>query len=416
MRLLMLNHNLRGRGTWHRAWQLARELARRGHAVTIWSAAPHHYYRPCREIVDGVSILETPSWAPLAGADDGWGPLDALYRAGRVLVEPFDLCYAFAHPPNVALPAWLARRVRRRPLLYDWCDWYEGGIFPKRQAARREDLTRDEAWMQSFAERREIALERGMARLAGRLTVISERLCELALAAGRQAGEIMLLPNGADLDGIRPLDAARCRAELGLPDGHLWLGYVANYHPDQQLLLGALARAARAHPSLRLLKTGPPFSERLVRDLGLAPCIHDLGFVEFARIPLVLGAADVLVLPLEDNPSNRARVPFKFTDYLAAGRPVVSCLVGDLRRWFAPAPGEPPIGLAGAATPDALGEAMARTLDPAQAGARAAMGAAARALAEREFTWPALVDRLELFLAAWLGDATVTRRVDDARG
>jgi len=121
-----------------------RHLARRGHAVTLWTAAPHHYYRPARETREGVTIVETPSWAPLAWADDGWGPLDVAYRLLRVVLEPFDLCYAFAHPPNVAWPAWVARWVRGRRLIYDWCDWYEGGIFPKRAALRREGLAAED--------------------------------------------------------------------------------------------------------------------------------------------------------------------------------------------------------------------------------------------------------------------------------
>ena len=118
MRILILNHNLRGRGTWHRAWQLGRHLARRGRAVTLWTAAPNHFYRPASETREGVTIVETPSWAPLAGADDGWGPLDVAYRLLRIAIEPFDLCYAFAHPPSVAWPAWAARWVRGRRLVY----------------------------------------------------------------------------------------------------------------------------------------------------------------------------------------------------------------------------------------------------------------------------------------------------------
>lgn len=401
MRILMLNHNLRGRGTWHRAWQLGRELARRGHAVTLWTAAPHHFYRPAREEREGVTIVETPSWAPLAGADDGWGPLDAIYRSLRVLVTPFDLCYAFAHPPNVALPAWIARTVRGRPLLYDWCDWYEGGIFPKRREARQAGLAApDEKFLQARAEGWDVGLERRMLRLAGRVTVISGRLRELAIQAGRRPEELLLLPNGANLEGIRPLEAEVCRRALGLEPEGPYLGYVANYHPDQELLLHALALACATLPGLKLIKTGPPFSPGLVRELELAPRLIDLGFVPEEQIPLILGAADALALPLEANASNAARVPFKFTDYLAAGRPVVTCRVGDLGRWFGPEAGQSPIGIASQPDPEAYGEALREIF--ASGGERRAMGDAARRLAETEFSWRQLTDRLESFINLWL--------------
>ncbi len=398
----MLNHNLEGRGTWHRAWQLGRELARRGHRVSLWTAAPHHFYRPAREVREGVEIIGTPSWAPLAGADDGWGPLDVLYRLARILLEPIDLCYCFAHPPNVFLPAWVARRIRRKPLLYDWCDWYEGGIFPKRQALRRSGLApATESLFQPLAERGEVALERRMARLAGRVSVISRRLRELSLEAGRRPEELLLLPNGADLDGIRPLDAAACRAELGLPPDGLYLGYVANYHPDQELLLRAFAQACRAVPKLKMIATGPPFSEDLMRGLELGGRVIGLGSVPSSLIPPILGAADALALPLEDNASNIARVPFKFTEYLAAGRPVVACQVGDVAQWFEPQTDAPPIGIASFPQPEAYGEAIRRIM--AEDSDRAAMGASARRLAEAEFSWPVLADRLETFIARWLG-------------
>ena len=124
-------------------------------------------------MTDGVRILETPSWAPLAAPDDGWGPLDILYRSARALFEPCDLAIAFAHPPNVALPAWILARLRRRPLLYDWCDWYEGGIFPKRLEARARGLAGAERPLQPRVERADVALERRMPRLAGAVSVIS---------------------------------------------------------------------------------------------------------------------------------------------------------------------------------------------------------------------------------------------------
>jgi glycosyltransferase involved in cell wall biosynthesis len=404
----MLNHNLRERGTWHRAWHLARELARRGHAVTLWTAAPHHYYRGARaadpELGDRLVVVETPSWAPLAGADDGWGPLDIAWRAIHSLAVRCDLVYAFAHPPNVQWPAALLHGLRRKPLLYDWCDWYEGGIFPKRAAARRAGhVPPGEKILQSRIERWDVGLERRILRRCDRATVISEFLRDEAVRQGRRREDLLLLPNGANLDGIRPLDRDACRRELeltGLPDGASLLAYVANYHPDQSLLLGALAHAVRRNPSIRLLLAGAPFAPALVAEWNLADRIIDLGRVPADRVDRVLGAADALALPLEDNDSNRARVPYKFTDYLASGRAVVTSPVGDLARWFG-ADVPDPIGLAAAPTPEAYGAAIARAFDPATD--LAALGAAARRLAEREFAWSALADRLESFIADWLG-------------
>jgi glycosyltransferase involved in cell wall biosynthesis len=409
LKILILTHNLRERGTWHRAWAIGRELALRGHRVILWTAAPHHYYRPVARRhgpADGKLIeVQTPSWAPLAGPDDGWGPLDVAWRSFRVLFESFDLCYAFAHPPNVCIPAWLASRLRRRPLLYDWCDWYAGGVFPKRDAARRSGPAAPrEPVFQRRAERWEVSLERSMPRLARRVTVISDHLRRLTLEAGRREDEILLLPNGANLDGIVPADADEARRKLRLPAtiGPI-LGYAANYHPDEALLLEAVAHARATVPQLRLLVAGAPLTDALVRRHGLEQTVIHLGRIPANAIGDVLAAADALALPLEDNPHNRARVPFKFTDYLASGRPVVTSPVGDLARWFAA--DASPIGAAAEPTPQAYGEAIARVL-ASPAADRAAMGRAARNLAETHFAWPGLVDQLEAFIEDWLGTKT----------
>jgi hypothetical protein len=60
MRILCLNHNLREHGTYFRAFHLARELARRGHQMTLWTASEHHWYRPAESQQDGVANLRSP--------------------------------------------------------------------------------------------------------------------------------------------------------------------------------------------------------------------------------------------------------------------------------------------------------------------------------------------------------------------
>ena len=109
---------------------------------------------------------------------------------------------------------------------------------------------------------------------------------------------------------------------------------------------------------------------------------------------MILGAADGLLLPLEANPSNVARVPYKFTDYLAAGRPVATCRVGDLVRYFDRS--APPIGLAGKANEEGFAAAISGVFG--EDFDRESAGRNARDLAEREFDWAHLTAGLEAFL------------------
>ncbi len=73
MRLLFLNHNVRGRGTYVRAFQLGRELVRAGHEVTLVTTSERARWAVREEASDGVRVVEMPDlwWGP---ARTGWDP------------------------------------------------------------------------------------------------------------------------------------------------------------------------------------------------------------------------------------------------------------------------------------------------------------------------------------------------------
>lgn len=439
MRLLFLNHNLREHGTYFRALHLARELVARGHEVALWTVSPERWYRSTRREIDGVSIVETPSWSPLLNPDDGWGPLDIAWRSLRIWTERADLVYAFAHPPNIYLPAWIARRVRRIPLVVDWCDVYRDGIFPQREKIRAYSTPHAgesaaasggpssashsarkagaRLSLQRAAERYEARLERRILRMADGVTVISHYLEIEALAAGVPADRLLRFPSGANLDAIRPTPEQAARDELSAmahaeafgPEAcaalldaaqsrRPLLGYIANYNPDEEFFLDALARVFKARPDAALLAACPQFTPGLVERFGVAPNLIALGRRPFAEMNRILGASDLLLAPLEDNVSNRGRWPNKFGDYLAAGRAVVTNDVGDAAEYVRRAAerGEP-VGVAAPCESAAFAGAILQAL--AHPNQLREWGAAARRLAEGELAWPKLAIEAELFLA-----------------
>jgi len=54
----------------------------------------------------------------------------------------------------------------------------------------------------------------------------------------------------------------------------------------------------------------------------------------FKEVPLYLSAADVLVLPMDNVPIEKARFPMRFGDYIAAGRPIISNAVGEVKYYL----------------------------------------------------------------------------------
>jgi len=89
-------------------------------------------------------------------------------------------------------------------------------------------------------------------------------------------------------------------------------------------------------PDALLLLVGPRNreAEQLIAELGLSGAVHSTGTLPFARVPVPMGASDVLLLPCSNTLTNRARGPIKLGDYLAAGRAVLANPVGDLVEVF----------------------------------------------------------------------------------
>jgi glycosyltransferase involved in cell wall biosynthesis len=101
-----------------------------------------------------------------------------------------------------------------------------------------------------------------------------------------------------------------------------------------------------------------------------------------------LGAADILLLPLTDIALDRARYPHKLSDYVAAGRPLVACDVGEtgrLLRRFNFGVLAPPIA-------EGFAQKIAKVADTPEHWNE--MGTQTRAAAENHFNWDVLVDAL----------------------
>src|SRR5687767_10639385 len=130
MRILFLNHNVARRGgTFYRAYQIARYLVRRGHAVTLLTISAARRWGFDREEGEGVEIIHAPDLLWGIGRT-GWDPWDTLNRVAYLRGQRWDIIHAWDSRPAVILPALYARRQSRTAngkLVVDWCDWWGRG-------------------------------------------------------------------------------------------------------------------------------------------------------------------------------------------------------------------------------------------------------------------------------------------------
>ncbi|MGH7574978.1 MAG: glycosyltransferase, partial [Longimicrobiales bacterium] len=186
MRILFLNHNIAGVGTYQRAWNFGRELAGRGHEVTLVTTSRRARVRAQWSTRDGVTVLEAPDlWN--GPARSGWDPWNTWRRVARLAGRSFDVVHAFDSRPVVIFPALAVRRATGAALFMDWADWWgRGGTIQERSGwLVRTAFGPIETWFEEAFRGQAVAS-----------TVISEALRRRCIGLGVDAARVLRVPDG----------------------------------------------------------------------------------------------------------------------------------------------------------------------------------------------------------------------------
>jgi teichuronic acid biosynthesis glycosyltransferase TuaC len=162
------------------------------------------------------------------------------------------------------------------------------------------------------------------AQAAGGLVAVSAALKRDMVELGMEAGKIRVHRAGVDLDAFKPIDRQEAKKALGI-DGPLIVAAGALIPlKGQRLAIEALAHLPEA--SLILVGGGPERAalEQAARPYGAR--VRFLGERPHGELPVLLGAADAMVLP-----SEREGLANVWIEALACGTPVVIPDVGGAR-------------------------------------------------------------------------------------
>lgn len=145
--------------------------------------------------------------------------------------------------------------------------------------------------------------------------------------------EALIAPDGVDLERYQDLPSpAAARRQLGLPEG-ITAGYTGHLYAGRGV--ETLAALARAYPEVHFLWVGGrPADVTIWRtrlgQMGVAN-VTLTGFVSNQKIPLYQAAAEILLMPYEQQVAvsgggNTADIcsPMKMFEYMAAGRAILS--------------------------------------------------------------------------------------------
>ncbi len=394
---------------------LAHGLARAGHEVTVHTGFPNYpdgviqppyRNRPLRiEQVDGVRVMR--SWVYPA-PNRGFGrrltnhaSLATTALAAAPLGGRADVLLVETPPLLLAGAAIAYARVKRARLVLNVADlWPDSAV---------EMGTLNSPRAIGAAQR----LERAAYREAAAIACPTEGIYTTLRGRPESADKAALMRPAVDLGRFAPsaadIDHPRGGSISAEPDGEplrvLYAGTVGLAHGLDTLLDAAEAVAGdggspRSTPA-------PPVAVTIAGDGAEAPALQGrlanggpagvrmLGAVPAERIPELYAESDAAVVMLRDLPIFEGALPTKMLEAMAAGRPVVLAARGEAARLVESeecgvvVPPEDPRALAAALS--------ALAADP---GRRAAMGAAGRRAAERDFGREAWLGRWEELLTS----------------
>ena len=377
-------------GAGNTAFRFAREQAERGHRVEVFTApAPGEIPDPGGAVVHRIDPLLAIGNAPL---------IPSLAR-----IEGFDvvhLHYPFIFGSELTLLGRLRRRRRAQALLVHYKNRLVG------KGARG-----------AMFEAYEHTVAPALIRAADRVCVLSAdhaaSVSYLRRAGERHPAKLIEMPNGVDAELFSPgPDRSGLRGRLGIAADAVVAAFVATLdlaHHFKRLDLAIDGLARLGNDSVHIVVAGggellEGFRARAT-EAGVGERVHFLGPIAHAELPEVLRAADLFLLTTEPPES----FGIVLIEAMACGLPAIAteypgvrAVVDDGSNGILVPPGDP----------EAVAEALRALVD---AGAeRAAMGAAGRQKAIREWAWPRLVERLDhaygQALATRAGDA-MSRRI-----
>ena len=360
-------------------------MARLGHEVDLFCHADTERFRTHVERVEGFRVIESPDM--LFGAlRQGWDPYCAVRRSAFMFREgkQYDIIHCLDTRLAVIWPALAYARAHGIPIVSDWIDWWgRGGLIDERRPGwYKASFGGIETWFE----------EHYRAKLDG-LTSISHALMRRGVGLGCKPDRCIVINGAADLTTFaKPASQAAARSRLGLPSGVPVVCFSGlDVLIDLPIAVQAYELIRKQLPDARMLLVGPTEDDAKasVTSHDSLSGISAIGKVPYHKLPEVLPAADVFLLPYPDKIVNVGRWPNKIGDYMAVGRPTVANPVGELVDLF----GRYQIGKLAGETPRAMADAALELLtNPTLADQ---LGREARRVAETDINWTSQISRLE---------------------
>ncbi len=318
--------------------ETATRLVKLGHQVTVLTTVPNYptgivpkEYRGHliqSEVLDGVRVVRVWCYiAPNKGffrrilAQFSFGclaPLIAWNQVGRPDV------IIVSSPPlfNVIAGRFLAS-LKHSPLIFMVADiWPESAI--QLGVLRNRVLIRLSEWLEWSTYKR-----------ASLVWAVTQGMRDTLIARGLAPETVFLLTNGVDCRKFSPLSKSQTRDELGWDDRFtvLYTGGHGVMHGLTTVLDAAEQMLDREQIHIVLAGEGSEKSDLIAQSQRRK--LKNVTFLEAQphhRIPVLLAASDVSLVPVRKVPLFEGMLPVKMFEAMACARPMVLAVDGEARR------------------------------------------------------------------------------------
>jgi len=163
---------------------------------------------------------------------------------------------------------------------------------------------------------------------AAKTIVVSQKLKE-KLKVKENA---IVIENGVDTSLFKPIAKSFARKELNIPEHHIIIGYFGSLQKrlGTHILLEAISRLRKDNADMFLLLAGNNCDNfKFAND-----SVNYLGSLPQTRIPTLIAACDLVVIPYPESPQNNVSTACKIPEYLACQIPVVCTRIANYSDYF----------------------------------------------------------------------------------
>ena len=314
--------------------ELATDLVKRGHDVTVVTSVPNYPYGKVFsgyrhrlyqvEWRDGVRVVRV--WSYIHPKKTFWrrifnyGTFSLMVFWGGLLAGRTDVVMSFSPPLPLGLSAWFLSRLWRVP----WALRVED-LYP--DAAVAVGLLRNSGVIAFFS-----AVERFLYHHAQHISLISEGFRQNLLAKGVPDAKLSVTPVWADPDMVRPLPKENNFRETHGLTGKFVVMYAGTlgYTSNLEDVLSA-AELIKERESVRLVIIGEGVKKATLEAIAEKKGLSNILFLPFQPREIfaeMLAAADISLVTLNSD-SSKTSLPSKTFNIMASARAILAVTPSD---------------------------------------------------------------------------------------